>query len=510
MSGRRVASVAVAGVLFSAAACATGGGGGSYVLPDGTPAPTCTAGVYPPAPGPEPTKTPPTVVTGSTSDLQLETPGFGTLGQDAMERRVSPTISEDNSKLLFRTDSQSVVPGGFIGESALVLRDRTTGTNTVIMSRTDRTALFHPSDRRAHFLPNGNVAFAEHGYWLPLAPDAPLINSFFDVLQTQVFEWDVNTHDFTVLSLGVGGEPIASVPFGVHPQPGDLAPTYGPRNAKVTPDGRYVFFTTAVPVDPAETQSPLTETLDLFRRDTVTGEIVQVNVGNYDEYGINANRGRSNVERYDISDDGRYVTFSTLAVGSLAETGLCGQAELIFFRDIEAETTALVSHDNLGKQRFGQDSLISADGRYVVWRTSVPGLPNLPNYTEIIWDRLTGQNDWFLPDQDGTPAGGVVSVTPDMSKMLVYVTDEGPFANSVIPGDGDGYEELVLFDRSANTVRRVSQLPDGTDVGTREGDSPTMLEADLSPDGSRLFFVTQDEMLPGDTNAGWDLYSMAL
>ncbi|HKY16163.1 MAG TPA: hypothetical protein VJM33_14650 [Microthrixaceae bacterium] len=521
VSGRGVASVAVAGVLFSAAACATGGGvgggGGGFVLPDGSPAPICTAGVYPPAPGPEPTRTPPTVVTDLPSDLQLETPGFGVPASSTLA--IASTVSEDNSKLLFFAEGQSVVPGGFIGDAALVLRDRTTGTNTLIASQTDRNTSFHP--RPSRFGPTGNVVFAEHGYWLPLPPDERL-DGPFDHYQTQVFEWDVDTHDFTVLSLGVDGKPIASVPLGVHPQPDDPAPTWGPRNPNLSADGRYVFFTTNVRVDPAETQPPFTETKDLFRRDTVTGEIIQVNVGNYDEYGINANRGRSGVEKYDVSDDGRYVVFKTLAVGALAETGMCGQADLLFFRDIQAETTTLVSHDNLGKQRFaGGTEFMSADGRYVIWESSDPGMPNLPAGTDMIWDRLTGQNDWFLPEQDGTPAGHSendhsytgdfpMSVTPDMHKMLIVVTDDGPFSDGVIPGDGDGNHEVVLFDRSANTVRRVSQLPDGTSVSTIFDELVTMAWATLSPDGSRLFFVTSAALLPGDTYPGRALYSMAL
>ncbi|HKY16162.1 MAG TPA: hypothetical protein VJM33_14645 [Microthrixaceae bacterium] len=461
---------------------------------------------------PVPTRTPPTVITDLPSDLQLETPGFGT-NQNSMDQPF-PTITDDNSKLLFRTEGQSVVPGGFFGDEALVMRDRTTGTNTLVASSKDRDDSYFP--KTAHFLPNGNVVFPEHGYWLPLAPDEPYINSFFDVFQTQIYEWDAETHDYTVLSLGLDGKPIASVPFGVHPQPGDLAPTHGPRNPEVSADGRYVFFTTAVRVDPAETQSPLTDYKDLFRRDTVTGEIVQVNVGNYDEFGINANRARSGVEKYEVSADGQYVMFITHATGGLAETGHCGQAELVFLRDIDAETTALVSHDNLGKQRFtgpgyvpvtgSYPGTMSADGRYVIWQTMDLGMPNLPAHTSVIWDRLTGQNDWILPGANGTPTRDwLLSATADMSKVLTFIADEGPSANGLIPGDGDGDGEGVLFDRSANTVRKVSQLPDGTAIP-----SGTMLEATLSPDGSRVFFVSPDALLPGDTHPGRDLYSMAL
>ena len=210
----------------------------------GRPRPPCSAAVPPPPHGPEPTRTPPTVLPDPPSDLQLETPGFG-IPNDTLDRGIR-TVSEDNSKLLFRTEGQSVVPGGFVGDSALVLRDRTTGSNTVIASQTNRNTSFDGFDRKAQLLPGGDVAFAEHGYWLPLPPDEGL-TGFYDHYQTQVFKWDVNTHDFTPLSLGLDGKPIATVPLGVTPEPlPGLTPSGGPRATEVSADGRYVFFTTAV------------------------------------------------------------------------------------------------------------------------------------------------------------------------------------------------------------------------------------------------------------------------
>ena len=78
-----------------------------------------------------------------------------------------------------------------------------------------------------------------------------------------------------------------------------------------------------------------------------------------------------------------------------------------------------------------------------------------------------------------------MAASSDLSKVLFNVTDDDPNADGVFPGDGDGNHELVLFDRTANTVRKVSQLPDGTSLTTTFDtwiyniEQPT-----LSPDGS--------------------------
>ena len=105
---------------------------------------------------------------------------------------------------------------------------------------------------------------------------------------------------------------------------------------------------------------------DLFRRDTVTGDIVKIDVGNHPELGPIDNGATSDVDYYDVSADGRYVAFAAHATGGLGETGFCQYGDLVFLRDIDAGTTTLVSHDAAGHQRYGTFPLhISADGRFV-------------------------------------------------------------------------------------------------------------------------------------------------
>jgi hypothetical protein len=63
-----------------------------------------------------------------------------------------------------------------------------------------------------------------------------------------------------------------------------------------------------------------------------------------------------------------------------------------------------------------------------------------------------------------------------------------------------------LYDRAANTLRKVSELADGTNIWT----AATQVQLFLSDDGSRAFFITDQTLLPADTHPGDDLYSIAL
>jgi hypothetical protein len=463
------------------------------------------------APTPKPR---PTVIDEPATDLQLETPGVGLI-EDGY-----PVVSPDGSKLLFRTDSQSVVPGGFLGDVAWVRRDRTTGHNDVIWSQGSNRFFTYP--QTAGFLPDGSVAFNELGYWLPEPADALLVGG--DEMVSEVFRWDLGTHQDTVMSLGADGKPIAVYPEGVPTPPG--APVFqadGPRNLRVTPDGRYLFFETAVPLGPEDppglySQNAGGSTLDLFRRDMTTGEIVKVDVGNHPELGALANGGTSDVHQYDVSADGRYVAFAVPATGGLADSGACPFGDLVFLRDIDAGTTTLVSHDDAGHQRYGTEPHLSADGRYVTYRneqyangvySTAPGFANLAGTDTVMWDRQTDITDWVIPTAAGMPTipgYNALAISPGNNLFLFATDDDGQYAQGVVPGDGDGQQEIVLYDRAANTLRKVSELADGTNIWP----GAAWVQLFLSDDGSRAFFVTDQTLLPTDTHPGADVYSIAL
>jgi Tol biopolymer transport system component len=476
-----LSSVLVVGLL-AASSCSTsglGGGGGGG---------TCeayTTDVFPPGPGP--TRPAPTLLSTATSDLRLETPSavYPYYPPESM-----PVVSPDGSKLLYYTGDKTVVPGGFAGDFALILHDRTTGSNTLIMSQLQQRAV--TGVWRGQFLPDGSVAFVDTGLSHPIPAD-----QFSVIDTTQIFRWDVNTHAYSVLSLGFDGQPI--------PQ----GPGNGPFDPRVSADGRYLFFRSSHQIDPGEAYNGLPGVGNLWRRDLVTGEIQMVNVGNHPELGINANESESEVEGWDISADGRYVVFGSRPWHGLSEWGTCGDGVVVFLRDLDAGTTTLVSRDAItGKMRLGAGPRISADGRFVTYTSMTPSFVPLPNNTEMIWDRVTGQNDWLLPARNGSPMVqmDVKWISPDGNRMLVSVNDDSTVWPNALPGDGDLHSELAIYDRAANTIQKVSQLPDGSNPWS----GAPFVGATLSADGSRLYFATSNPLLPADTDSTADVYSMAV
>ena len=106
-----------------------------------------------------------------------------------------------------------------------MVRDRTTGQNTLVMPTVMNRDLIYPDE--AAFLPDNSVAFTELGWWQPLAPDQQA--SLFNIYLSQVFRWDANTHEYTNLSLGPDGQPIGVLPPGAFPASGRRADP-GPRH----------------------------------------------------------------------------------------------------------------------------------------------------------------------------------------------------------------------------------------------------------------------------------------
>jgi Tol biopolymer transport system component len=132
----------------------------------------------------------------------------------------------------------------------------------------------------------------------------------------------------------------------------------------ITPDDRYVVFFDV------SAQS----LVYLFHRSTATSELVsQSSTGEL---------ARQSASSPSVSDDGRFVAFSSLA-DNLA-TGDAPEERDIFLRDRRANTTELVSRSYDGNPPDGESdsAVISGDGRYIAfwsWASNLGrGHPTVP------------------------------------------------------------------------------------------------------------------------------------
>ena len=135
----------------------------------------------------------------------------------------------------------------------------------------------------------------------------------------------------------------------------------------ISADGRYVAFTSYGPL--AETDAAYG---DVYVHDRLSGETEHVSVGAW---------GPGNALSVDpsISDDGRYVAFTSIA-DNLVEGDTNGTAD-VFVRDRVEGKTIRVSVGDEGQEAdaWGMSPAISPDGGYVCWSSPATNLDDVPD-----------------------------------------------------------------------------------------------------------------------------------
>jgi hypothetical protein len=238
-----------------------------------------------------------------------------------------------------------------------------------------------------------------------------------------------------------------------------------------TPDGLYGFFTSEAKLTPSATASP--EHPDLYRFDVETKELIDLTT--------EAPEGAGVLGVVGISDDGAYVYF--VAEGVLAEGAKAEKANLYEWHKATGGTTSVTFIASLQKE---EDAI-----------------------------------DWLAYSLIGGEPGGVAGggkgsrVTPD-GKTLLF--------SSVKPVTG--YEnseqhELYLYSAerpvSASNPVCVSCNPSGAPAKTEAYLSHTtgspspanrnaFMTRNLSDDGDRVFFETEEILVPQDTNGQMNVY----
>ena len=281
--------------------------------------------------------------TGVTTLVSVNSAGTGSGNQGSF----TPSISANGRVVAFQSAASNLVSTDSNSQGDVFARDLQTGTTHLVSCNVGCTASGNnasftsnvPKDKapRANISNDGRVVvFESRATNLVTVPMAP--NGF-----TEVFARDLQAGTTTLLSvnmqgtLSVGGE----VPV-------------------ISGDGRYAVF-----------QSPASDItandsgggLDLFRRDLQTGTTAMVSV-TITNTGSN---GPSNFGYFpNISTDGRYITFQSNAKGYVANDLNDGYDA--FRRDMQTNTTVLISGTTNGDTKAGNDALgavMSSDGRYV-------------------------------------------------------------------------------------------------------------------------------------------------
>ncbi|MXQ13887.1 hypothetical protein GR328_20975, partial [Microvirga makkahensis] len=255
----------------------------------------------------------------------------------------APQISADGRYVLFESSATNLVPGDPASQD-IFLKDVV--TNAIVrVSASASGEGGNASSFNAQFTPDGRFVVFESRADNLVAGDT---NGDLDV-----FVKDLTTGAISRASTDAnGGE-----------GDGDSL------NARISADGRYVFFQSDAALVPGDTG-----TFDIFRKDLTDGSIVKVSAS------ANGEGGNGNSFFASVSADGRYVTFTSQAT-NLVPGDPSGFPGDVFLKDLQTGAIARLSVRADGSEGDGNPGLdlrsqISADGRYVAFQSSsrlVPG-----------------------------------------------------------------------------------------------------------------------------------------
>ena len=205
-----------------------------------------------------------------------------------------------------------------------------------------------------------------------------------------------------------------------------------------------------------------------------------------------------------ISDDGRYVAFSSDASDLVA--GDTNSVRDIFVRDRVTGTIERVSIATGGGEANASSDFpcISGDGRFVAFKSSASNLvAGDTNGAEDVFvhDRQAGTTERVSVAADGSEANGAsdwLSISAD-GRYVAFSS----VASNLVVGDTNAREDVFVRDRQSATTERVSVTTGGAQANGGSGSSlPT-----ISADGRYVTFNSgATDLVPGDTNAEVDVF----
>ena len=239
-------------------------------------------------------------------------------------------------------------------------------------------------------------------------------------------------------------------------------------------------------------------TWDVYVRDRLLSTTEWISQG----IGTLAGNGQSGSYGVSISGDGRYVVFDSQA--SNLVVGDTNGVRDIFLRDRLSQSTERVSVSTFGTQGNGNcfESTISRDGRFVGFDTLATNLfPNDINGTaDIVVRDLVASITVVASTSSSGALGNGDSLYPFLSPDGHYVAFASAASNLVLPDTNNTWDVFVR-DLVAGTTVRASVGVNGV-----QGNATSWMPR-LSSDGRLVAFQSQaTNLVSGDTNAHDDVF----
>ncbi|MBP6912673.1 MAG: peptidoglycan-binding protein [Candidatus Pacebacteria bacterium] len=261
----------------------------------------------------------------------------------------------------------------------------------------------------------------------------------------------------------------------------------------ISTDGRYVvFISSSTNLVAGDTNNKT----DIFVRDTQLNTTTRVSVSTA---GV---EGDDHASLSSMSSDGRYVAFSSNATNLVVgDTNNKGD---IFVRDTQLNTTTRVSVSTAGVESndSSQPNTISNDGRYVAFTSLATNLVanDINSKTDIfLRDTQTNTTTRISVDSNGLEPNDD-SYLYSYSFVYPYFVFES-YATNLVADDTNGVQDIFIHNIQTGETSRVSVSSAGV-----EGDTDSYYGT-TSSDGRYVFFYSEaTNLVANDTNANADVF----
>lgn len=243
---------------------------------------------------------------------------------------------------------------------------------------------------------------------------------------------------------------------------------------------------------------------DLFVRDMQAGTTTLVSVNSA---GTAAGNNGTPPFESELSGDGRYVVFTSYA-SNLVTNDTNGTNPDIFRRDLQGPSTALVSINAAGTGSGNGNSIapsITPDGRFVAFDSYATDLTGIPSsgFKVFVRDMQGGTTTLVSVNSAGT-----AGVSGDAYKDPGCITDDGRYvvfrtmAGNAVPTDTNGADDVFVRDLQANATTLVSV----NQAGTNSGNGMSFTGAIAAGGGYVAFASRATDLEAVDANSPSDVF----
>ena len=264
------------------------------------------------------------------------------------------------------------------------------------------------------------------------------------------------------------------------------------RDAVLTPDGKYVVFSSYFPY-----LSGMSKRSHIYRKNLQTGVIELVD----SKLGTARTQNNGDSTGPQVSPDGRYILFS--AYGNL--TGITLNSMQVFLKDMRDGTLTLVSSrdgTNLTAGNLASNSVaLTPDARYAFFISAATNLfEGAVNWQFYRKDLVTGDLT-LVSSIDGSAdtellEGYQGSLSASVDGRFVAFS---PCGSSILLNNSTGYCQVARKDLDTGEILTVS-APDGDVVTPSYGPASLGMHS-MSDDGRYVLFFSQaGNLIPGASN----------